>query len=220
MDDKELPCAFQDPTSRRTWLLQKALECAPLDRALELARMADDFVLGVIPAMQAEKTRFQPETAVSQSPGRAIPQYSVGARVKPFANKTTAPGRPKLSLSAGQRERLLQRMAEGARNAELATDFGLAPRQVQGIRISQARQAKLRQQQSSGAPAASIEEVVRFLRQQDDLVVRQADGAFLVNGRFQLGPRELVERANRIRARQGKSPFISETAALPAHLRT
>jgi hypothetical protein len=45
------------------------------------------------------------------------------------------------------------------------------------------------------------------LRQQDDVVVAQEKGEFLVNGRFRMRLEELVTRANRIRARQGKSKF-------------
>src|ERR1051325_5943385 len=48
MDDDATPlkCTFQEPARRRAWLLCKALECVPLDRALDLARMAEQFVLG------------------------------------------------------------------------------------------------------------------------------------------------------------------------------
>ena len=37
-------------------------------------------------------------------------------------------------------EQLLERLAQGARNAELASDFGLSTRQVQGIRMGSARE--------------------------------------------------------------------------------
>ena len=42
----ELLCVLQEPARRRTWLLCKALECAPMDRALDLARIADQFIMG------------------------------------------------------------------------------------------------------------------------------------------------------------------------------
>src|SRR5205823_6400587 len=117
------------------------------------------------------------------------------------------PGPSKLPLSPEQRSRLLDRLANGARNAELAAEFGLSSRQVQGLRISQARIAKRGRTQESSSPPnppEPIEGVVRFLRQQDDVVVRQNDSEFLVNGRFRLDAAQLVERANRMRVRHGK----------------
>ncbi len=52
-----------------------------------------------------------------------------------------------------------------------------------------------------------VMEVVRYLRQQDDVVVHQGNGMFLVNGRFHLRTSELVDKANRIRQRQNKPLF-------------
>jgi len=60
---------------------------------------------------------------------------------------------------------------------------------------------------SQSQERAIPENIVRFLRQQDDIVVPQADGAFLVNGRFRLALPELVSRANKMRRRQGKPEF-------------
>ena len=55
----------------------------------------------------------------------------------------------------------------------------------------------------------SVQEVIRYLRQQDDVIVPQEDGEYLVNGRFRMRPDELVDRANRMRSRQGKPEFNS-----------
>jgi hypothetical protein len=52
-----------------------------------------------------------------------------------------------------------------------------------------------------------VAEVVRYLRQQDDVVVPHGNGMFLVNGRFNLRLSELVDKANRIRRRQNKPLF-------------
>jgi hypothetical protein len=54
---------------------------------------------------------------------------------------------------------------------------------------------------------ATADDIVRYLRQQDDIVVPQGEGAFLVNGRFRLELSELVARANKMRGRQGKPEF-------------
>jgi hypothetical protein len=61
---------------------------------------------------------------------------------------------------------------------------------------------------------ASIDEIVRYLRQQDDIVVSQEDGWYLVNGRFRMSVAELTARANRIRSRQQKPAFQIPMAGL------
>jgi hypothetical protein len=196
---------------RRCWLLLKALECSPLDRAIDLARAADEFIAGErqIDAPIDQKTETPPpqprrETTHPVSEAPLLPD-------RPASQKRSA-----LALSPEQREQLLQRLAHGARNGELADEFGLSSRQVQGIRMGSARQiARLRhavdeqKQGSQPAPAvsASVNEIVRYLRQQDDVVVPQEGGEFLVNARFSLPLEKLVSRANRIRARQGKPEF-------------
>jgi cytidylate kinase len=58
---------------------------------------------------------------------------------------------------------------------------------------------------------ASVDEVVRYLRQQDDVVVSAENGEFLVNARFKLPLAELVARANRMRVRQRKPEFQVST---------
>jgi hypothetical protein len=49
---------------------------------------------------------------------------------------------------------------------------------------------------------AGPDDVVRYLRRRDDVVVPADDGTYIVNGRFRESLEELVERANRMRARQ------------------
>src|SRR5205823_11138095 len=103
----------------------------------------------------------------------------------------------------------------GAKNAELALEFGLSPKQVQGFRIGSAREIARRRAHTGNAfeaeqeasPTAIIDDIVRYLRQQDDVVVLQEDGGYLVNGRFRMTASELVTRANRMRTRQRKPAF-------------
>ena len=54
---------------------------------------------------------------------------------------------------------------------------------------------------------AGPDDVVRYLRRADDVVVATDDGAYMVNGRFRESLEELVKRANRIRARQRQPLF-------------
>ena len=125
----EVARLLTDPVLRRSWLLAKALETHPLDEALELARSAEVFITAspvpeaggvplLLPGEQA--------TIATRDPGESRP-------------KVLTPRSP-LTLSPEKREQLLERLAEGARNAELARDFGLTPKQVQGIRMGSARE--------------------------------------------------------------------------------
>ena len=66
------------------------------------------------------------------------------------------------------------------------------------------------------AKRAIIDDIVRYLRQQDDVVVLQEDGGYLVNGRFRMTASELVARANRMRTRQRKPAFEVANGALPS----
>jgi hypothetical protein len=54
---------------------------------------------------------------------------------------------------------------------------------------------------------AGPDDVVRYLRRADDVVVATDDGAYMVNGRFRESLEELVKRANRIRTRQRQPLF-------------
>jgi hypothetical protein len=61
-----------------------------------------------------------------------------------------------------------------------------------------------------GSPGSVVgaDDVVRYLRQRNDVVVRTGDGTYLVNGRFRETLEVLVERANRIRTRQRLPLFV------------
>jgi hypothetical protein len=236
-----------EPTQRRCWLLYRALECAPLDRAIELALRADAFVSdgSAPPRVAVTLARPEPATvaAAATVASAPAPPPAVTRLVDPALPRTAATAdvaaaaaKPARSIiQAEQRQRLIDRLATGDKNTDLAAEFGLTPKQVQGVRIGCGREiAARREQRATAQPvapslpiaapddtaaqppviAASVDEVVRFLRQQDDVVVPQGStGEFLVNARFRLQLEELVSRANRIRARQGKPEFSLTNAA-------
>jgi hypothetical protein len=205
---------FEAPVDRRLWLLHKALECMPLDRAIALARDVEEFLTEGAPVsskLQAAQLRSESGAALSENRLSEKPD-SVGS---PAPSRRPAT-RTRLALSHEQRERLMDRLAKGATNAELAGEFGLSLRQAQGIRMGTARKnSKIRHEVINGAkrPDAgsalptSVDAIIRYLRQRDDVVVPQGEGEFLVNGRFQLSTAELVSRANKMRSRQGKPEF-------------
>jgi hypothetical protein len=119
-----------DPVRRRSWLLNKAMEAHPLDQALELAREAEAFITGAC----------QIETAAG------TPRMAAEAGSQAVANRISEPPRPRiaLTLSPEQREQLLEGLAQGARNSDLASQFGLSAKQVQGIRMGSAREISRR----------------------------------------------------------------------------
>jgi hypothetical protein len=64
---------------------------------------------------------------------------------------------------------------------------------------------------------ATPDDVVRYLRQRDNVVVSAGEGMYLVNARFRESLAELVRRANRMRSHQKLPPFeLLPAAPLPA----
>jgi hypothetical protein len=247
--------ALMTPSLRRCWLLHKALECAQLDRAIEIARSADAFISGAPADQNVTSDPVQAKLIASEVGASVAGAIDTGAtrhedgksevdRAPMPENDATiavvqkdtltapchkeaqpplqaAPIQPRPLISPEQRQELMIRMAKGASNAELAGEYGFSPRQIQGIRMIAARTKGKRPQVSTVAPdpaasaAAGLDEVVRYLRQQDDVVVPQGPGEFLLNGRFRMGTTELVSRANRMRSRQGKTAFHVNGRAHP-----
>jgi hypothetical protein len=178
-NESELP-KIVDPITRRLWLLSKALESVPLDRAIELARTADEFLTaGPMLRRPIDVTERKPA-----STGEPVP----AAQHRPPEAPSTQESKPRptgLALSSENHEQLLDRLAAGATNPELAREFGLGARQVQGIRMGAAREIanrRNRQPKPLASPAedtsASPEEDVQYLWQQDNVVVPKDDGEF------------------------------------------
>jgi hypothetical protein len=215
---------FDAPADRRLWLLHKALECMPLDRAIALAREVEAFVTGGAPVYP--KPRLVPLRPDRAALSNDQPGEDPKAVESPEASSRPAT-QTRLALSDEQRERLMDRLAKGATNAELANEFGLSLRQAQGIRMGTARKkssirhvsnSEKRPDAGSELPT-SVAEIIRYLRQRDDVVVPQGGGEFLVNGRFHLSAVELASRANKMRSRLGKPEFQlanAGTAEMPA----
>ena len=176
---------LENGVERRSWLLYEALRSAPLDEAIELARKADAFIMGTAAKGEQARERLLP----SPMSGRSVDQ----AQNEPQRKERSNP-KGRLSLSADQRDRMLDRLAAGTKNADIAEEFGLSPQQVQGVRIGSAREIAARRQRSQNAPSpeitstTSVQEVIRYLRQQDDVVVPQEDGALSCERSFSDGP--------------------------------
>src|SRR4051812_4219906 len=126
----ELMDLLRQPLLRRCWLLHEAVRCAPLDRAIELAHAAEAFLSGTDGAGRRRETQTTSE-AVNGPDRVEAPESALPESVPSKAPRS--PERTGLALSSEQRDQLLDRIAAGATNAQLAQEFGVSPRQVQGM---------------------------------------------------------------------------------------
>jgi len=97
---------LENGVERRSWLLYEALRSAPLDEAIELARKADAFIMGT--AAQGEQAR---RAVAPEAHERAIGDQ---AQNEPERKEQSNP-KGRLSLSADQRDRMLDRLVSRAR---------------------------------------------------------------------------------------------------------
>ena len=80
---------------------------------------------------------------VAESSSRITPldQAAISAPdAQPHDNPKQVERPVRLTLAPEQREQLLERLAQGARNFDLAGEFGLSMKQIQGIRMGSARE--------------------------------------------------------------------------------
>ena len=190
-----------DPFRRRFWLLRQALKSgSSMAEALKIAQEIEAFLV------VGAASRSSNETA-SKAAAASLKTAHGKPRAMPQAALSLLEPEKKAAISA--------RLEAGDANAQLAAEFGLTPRQVQGFRMQMARRAKSKKRPRQTAGSASVpltypfltDEVVRYLRQQDDIVVADGPGMFLVNGRFRMDFEQLQHRANRMRQRQRQPEF-------------
>jgi len=212
--DEQTEKFVNEPVQRRWWLLRRAMEMTSLENALQLAAQAEAFLVGDIGSIPAGTREFL-------SPSTATPVEHAARNPISGQIRAEPAHRPELLLEPDRKAELQARLAAGVPNADVAAEFGLTPRQVQGFRMQIARKAASREKRmaeaadpicySNGIPTATrsplVEEVIRYLRQQGDVVVGSPQSSFTVNNRFQLDFEQLVNRANKMRARQGKPEF-------------
>ena len=197
------------PIKRRFWLLRRALSSgSSMVAALRTAEEAEAFLL----------TGAAPCALVGEPPDNVNPDHAENASKRFAAQQATLySATPTVLLEPDQKAAITARLEAGADNGQLASEFGLTPRQVQGFRMQVARRGK-RSDAASRRPLHGpslpsfmtspwTDAVVRYLRQQDDVVVAEGPGSFLVNNRFRLDYEQMLHRANRMRQRQGKPEF-------------
>jgi hypothetical protein len=214
----DLANIFAEPILRRCWLLNKALENAPLEEALKLAQAADQFLdldrQGISQSASIEKSTSGALAAACLQK-QNTPLTSVVAR--PFAeNPVTVPAErhadhdrmPEFATNGLEAAESSELKATGSFGDPLDSGSGDNgsddPPQTgdgnQDIALQPGAVGDL-------AVLASMDDIVRYLRQRDDVVVSAGADTFLVNGRFRLNSNELLVRANKMRERQGKPLF-------------
>jgi hypothetical protein len=238
LDDPTLFQQLDNHGRRRLWLLQLLLDKLEPEEALSLAQQMETFILGSAAAKDAGPR-------AKGDAGSAAGERSDGWTVRPAAapaerepDETQQRGR---LLAEESLRDFAQAIAAGLSNAELARRFGFTPRQANGLRMGLTRRnpalraaaaaqeskpqpldraTELRLQeaflQTKAAPAATLDDVVQFLRQRGDVVFRSGTG-FSVNNRLTLTAEELVARANKKRSELGQAPFAEHvgTAGTP-----
>ena len=201
----ELATVFTEPVLRRCWLLNKALESAPLDEALRLARAADEF----LSVNQANAQALPNEPASPDSSSTSPNQAAQPASALPIA---ASPGDQAEQgagpISATDHVAYAADIVESPSPMENDTHEDASNRSGIEEAGTEPEDSGPQAAMTSGlAVLAGMEDIVRFLRQQDDVVVSAGTATYLVNGRFQLNSKELLDRANKIRDRQGKPQF-------------
>jgi hypothetical protein len=183
----ELDCIVNDPVRRRWRILSKALETVPFEEALRLARSVEDFLLagGVgVPSVIDDPRHLVGASAIGNADAPSNRQ-PLNAECATAATEAAAgPGEGHGNTGAHQPSE------DTTDNDDPVTAPVVSPSLGGDL-----------------AALASGDDIVRYLRQRDDVVVREGD-TYLVNGRFRESLGQLAERANRMRSRQGLPPFL------------
>ena len=217
---------------RRLRLLQFLLEKLEPNEALSLAQQMEDFVLG-----GASEREQRASSTDGDEGGTRPPAWTV--RAVESGKRGGEEGQQRGRLLADESLRAFaEAIAAGVSNAELASRFGFTPRQANGLRMGLARrnpalravsstlekrpptldrETELKLQEAflmkKPAPAATLDDVVQFLRQRGDVVFRSG-GGFSVNSRLTLSAKELIARANKKRSELGQAPFAAHVEEL------
>lgn len=207
----ELESIFAKPELRRCWLLSKALESASLDKALRLALAVEDFLGAGRPSAPARKSEHALAEQVLDVPPmlQSVAGFPMTSPRSARADEPCTLPPVEVGASAPSAMDLIVELVESFENAGAgehhAADEGAA--EEDDAEDEPAVSAPQTSMASDLAVLANMDDVVRYLRQQDDVVVSAGAGVYLVNGRFHLTSEELFVRANKIRHRHGKPQF-------------
>src|SRR5437763_6052951 len=117
----ELIKLIENSRHRRVWLLFNAMQHLPLPQAIECARGAECFLTGALPDEQLGDVHLDTASDLAALPvcEQSEPLATEMSSDASVEHPTTA--KPiRLAVPAEHRERILDRVAHGAKNAELA----------------------------------------------------------------------------------------------------
>ena len=191
---------FAHPLRRRWWLITKALESAALDDALKIAQAVDKFLTsGDVEGLDQQISQIY----MSGKAGEVEVSCSAMAGLTEIV-VSREPAEPSDAAESLPQAEVIEELVAAEEPAHERASAGTAAwrhPEPENDRDGVADSI------SNLAVWASIDDVVRYLRQRDDVVVPNGDGQFLVNGRFSEDTTTLVARANKVRQRHHKPPF-------------
>lgn len=128
-------------------------------------------------------------------------------------------------LDKDTRTRFIQEASINSDNRHLAQIFGLSVRQAHAIRVGLSkfiaearREIELQMQhdflRNKSAAGATMDDVVRYLRQINDVVVPNGQN-YVVNYKLALTAEQLLERANAKRRERNQKPLVIEGPDAP-----
>ncbi len=207
---------------RRLWLLQLFLEANSPDAALEKAESLERFIgAGIVGAMPAA-TAIAPEAAsppCAAEPPAIFPPPSCAADSSGVAVAAPAAiGIASLhALPANIDRHSPAAISRSLRRAcARRPSLRAYPMILRQHSVDEEHERELAMQEEflrcKPKPSPTLDDVVRFLRQRGDVVVR-SNGNFSVNYSCMLTPEQLIGRANRKRQDLGLSAF-AEVAGL------
>lgn len=205
----ELESILAEPALRRCWLLSKALESTSLDQALRVAWAAEGFLGAGHPAAPSHENGHALKAELLGGPRTVQPAAGLPITLSPRDRADEKWILPSVDLGTGASAAidLIVELAESLGNAGAGEHHPDEEPHEDDAEDEPAASSPQASMASDLAVLAGMEDVVRYLRQQDDVVVSAGSGVYLVNGRFHLSSDELFVRANKIRHRHGKPQF-------------
>jgi hypothetical protein len=205
---------------RRLYFLLLVAEQLEVREALALAERIEAFItvnaaslVGVATPLAGADTatsRSNGECAVENGNGHQHATSSGNAAISLDEVTQPSPAPQQRRLNRSSQMEFFKAIARGATNAELAEQFGLTKRQAHALRIGMVRRSRAidpaSRTEHQTPPSTPEAEIIRFLRQIGDVVVKE-DDVFVVNSILRLNFQDLVARANTKRLQRGKPAF-------------
>jgi hypothetical protein len=236
---KSLSEDLDAPARRRFWLVAQLIarcNVTEVESALTAAAKVEAFIanggrsssaplgsIGFGAAGPSDLPDMRPAQRVDTEPSPAPAALSNSQNIVDIGGKYRNARRQLLDKET--RSRFIHEAAVNPDNRHLAQLFGLSVRQAHAIRVGLSkfiadgrREIELQMQddflKNKSAAGATMDDVVRYLRQINDVVVPNGPN-YVVNYKLALTAEQLLERANAKRRERKQAPLMLETAGLP-----